>query len=148
MALPCSTADAALGSGLASLGSPPRHGESAWASFPSPSPEAALRPGSESQKTEDYLLALVWDYDPAGSQVTPAGLELPLPLEHSDSTGHLSAHLAFPPEHFHLATVSVQVKPLAPRQISPSAKHRVLGKVLLPAGLVERVFFLQPLYLA
>jgi hypothetical protein len=82
-------------------------------------------------------------------------------LERSDSAGPLSAHSACPPEHFRPATVLVQVKPLASvfrqvlsanrrasRQISPSAKHRVLRKVLLRAGLVERASFLQSVYLA
>lgn len=78
-------------------------------------------------------------------------------LEHSDSAGPLSAHLAFPPEHFRSATVSVQVSPLASlfrpvlsanrqasRQISSLAKHQAFRKVLLRAGLVERASFLQP----
>jgi hypothetical protein len=153
---------------LASLGSLARHAESVRASFPASSPEAALRRGSESQKPAvnsaqmvDFLLVLVWDCELAGSHVMPAGLESPMALERSDSAEPLSAHLAFPPEHFRPATVSVQVKPLASvfrqvlstnlqasRQISPSAKQRVLRKVLLRAGLVERAFFLQPMYLA
>ena len=82
-------------------------------------------------------------------------------LERSDSAGPLSAHSACPPERFRLATVSVQVKPLASvfcrvllanrqasRQISPSAKHPVFRKVSLRAGLVERASFLQSVYLA
>jgi hypothetical protein len=168
LALPGSTADAASGSGLASLGSLARHAESARASFPASSPEGALRRVSESQKpavnsaqTVDCLLTLVWDYQPAGRHVIPAGLESPKALKRSDSAGPLSTRLAFPPEHFRPATVSVQVKPLASvfrqvlsanrqasRQISPSAKHRVLRKVLLRAGLVERASFLQSVYLA
>jgi hypothetical protein len=82
-------------------------------------------------------------------------------LERSDSAGPLSAHLAIPPEHFRLATVSVQVSPLASvfrpvlsanrqasRQVSPLAKHQAFRKVLLRACLAERASFLQPVYLA
>jgi hypothetical protein len=152
---------------LASLGSLARHAESARASFPVSSPEGASRRLSESQnpavnsaQTLDCLLALVWDYQPAGSHVIPAGLESLMALERSNS-GPLSARLAFLPERFRLATVSVQVKPSASvfcrvllanrqasRQISPSAKHRVLRKVLLRAGLVEWASFLQSVYWA
>jgi len=120
LALPGSTADEAQGSGLASLGSLARHAESARALFPASSPEGTLRRVSESQKpavnsaqTVDCLLALVWDYQPTGCHVIPAGLEWPKALERSDSAGPLSTRLAFPPEHFRPATVSVQVKPLA-----------------------------------
>ena len=150
------------------MGSLARHAASAQALFPVSSPEAALRRVSESQKpaincaqTVNCLLVLVWDYQPAGSHVIPVGLESPMALEGSDSPGPLSTRLAFPPEHFRPETVSVQVKPLASvfrqgpstnrsasRQISPSAKHPVLRKVLLRASLVERASFLQSVYLA
>jgi len=106
-------------------------------------------------------MALVWYYQPAGSHGILAGLESSEALEGSDSAGPLSAHLAFPPKYFRLATVSLLVKRLASvfrqvlsanrqasRQISPSAKHPVLQKVSLRAGLVERASFLQPVYLA
>ena len=125
---------------MASFCSLARHAESARASFPAFSPEGALRRVSDSQKpavnsaqTVDCLLASVWDHQPAGCHVIPAGLESPKALERSDSAGPLSARLA-----------NLQ----ASRQISPSAKHRVLRKVLLRAGLVERASFLQPVYLA
>jgi len=141
---------------LASLGSLARHAGSAWVSFPASSPESALRRCEESQKhavysaqAVDYLLALASDFRPAGSPVILVGPESPMALERSDSAGPLSAHLALPPEHFRLATVSVQVSPLA-SVLRPvlSANRQAFRKVLLRACLAERASFLQPVYLA
>ena len=81
MALPGSTADAALRSVLASLGSLAHHAGSAWVSFPTSS-ESALRRSEESQmhvvysaQAVDYLLALASDFRPAGSLVILVGPE-------------------------------------------------------------------------
>ena len=86
----------------------------------STSSELALRRCEESQKhavysaqAVDYLLALASDFRPAGSLVILVGPESPMALERSDSAGSLAAHLAILPEHFRLATFSVQVSPAA-----------------------------------
>jgi len=156
LALPGSTADAALRSVLASLGSLARHAGSAWVSFPASSPESALRRCEESQKhavysaqAVDYLLALASDFRPSGSLVILVGPESPMALERSDSAGSLAAHLAILPEHFRLATVSVLVSPVSSvfRPVL-SANRQASRKVSLQAGLVERTCFLQPLHLA
>jgi hypothetical protein len=56
--------------------------------------------------------ALGWRFL-AGCLVILVGSASPTSLERSDSEEPLSAHLASPPRHFRLATVSVQVSPLA-----------------------------------
>jgi hypothetical protein len=66
-----------------------------------------------SAQAVDYLLALASDLRPAGSLVILVGPESPMALERSDLAGPLSAHLAIPPEHFRLATVSVLVSPVS-----------------------------------
>ena len=108
------------GSVLASLDSLARHAGSAWVSFPASSPDSALRRCEESQKhavysaqAVDYLLALASEFRPAGSLVILGSPESPMALERSDSAGSLCGALGDPPEHFRLATVSVQVSPLA-----------------------------------
>ena len=109
----------------------------------------------------DYLLALASDFRPAGSLVILVGPESLMALERSDSAGSLAAHLAILPEHFRLATSSVQVSPAASvfrpvlsanrqasRKVSPLAKHQAFRKVWIQAGSVERASFPQPLHLA
>jgi len=59
------------------------------------------------------------------------------------------AHLTILPEHFCLAIVSVQVGPMSPVfRPALSENRQAFRKVWLPAGLVERASFLQPLHLA
>jgi hypothetical protein len=155
LALPGSMADAALRPVLAPLGSLARHAGSAWASFPTSS-ELALRRSEESQiravysvQAVDHLLALASDFRLAGFLAILVGLESLMALERSDSAGSLAAHLATLPEHFRLATFSVQVRPAASvfRAVL-AASRQASRKVSLQAGLVERIFFLQPLHLA
>jgi hypothetical protein len=142
---------------LAALGLLARHAGAAWVSFPASSPESALRRGEESQKhavysaqaVDYYLSALASDLRPAGSLAILVGPESPMALEHSYSAGFLSAHLAILPEHFRLATVSVQVAPASSVfRLAASENRRASRKVSLQAGLMERIYFLQPLHLA
>ena len=107
-----------------------------------------------------YLLAWALELQPLGAVVILGSPESSRVLEPSDSEEVLLAQFAR--EHFRLATVSVQVSPLASsffrpalsenrqasRKVSPLAKHQALRKVSLQAGLVERTYFLQPLHLA
>ena len=97
----------------------------------------------------DHLLALASDFRPAGSLVILVGPESLMALERSDSAGSLAAHLAILPEHFRLATFSVQVSPAASVfRPALAANRQASRKVSLQAGLVERISFLQPLHLA
>jgi hypothetical protein len=112
----------------------------------------ALRRSEESQihavysvQAVDHLLALAPDFRPAGSLVILVGPESPMALERSDSAGSLAAHLAILPEHFRLATFSVQVSPAASVFRPVAASRQASRKVSLRAGLVERISFLQPL---
>ena len=97
----------------------------------------------------DYLLALASDFRPAGSLVILVGQQSLMALERSGSAGSLAAHLAILPEHFRLATSSVQVSS-ASSVFRPvlSANRQASRKISLQAGLVERTSFLQPLHLA
>jgi hypothetical protein len=97
----------------------------------------------------DYLLALASDFRPAGSLVILVGPQSLMALERSGSAGSLAAHLAILPEHFRLATSSVQVSS-ASSVFRPvlSANRQASRKISLQAGLVERTSFLQPLHLA
>ena len=97
----------------------------------------------------DHPLALASDFRPAGSLVILVGPESLMALERSDSAGSLAAHLAILPEHFRLATFSVQVIPAASVfRPALAASRQASRKVSLQAGLVERISFLRPLHLA
>ena len=155
------------GSVLAALGSLARHARSAWVPFPASSPESALRRGEESQKLAVYSVRSAT----VSVLVSPASLvshltasENPQALRKvSLQAGlvertyflqplHLAkhlAHLTILPEHFCLAIVSVQVGPMSPVfRPALSENRQAFRKVWLPAGLVERASFLQPLHLA
>jgi hypothetical protein len=106
-----------------------------------------------------YLLAWALELQPLGAVVILGSPESSRVLEPLDSEEVFLAQFAR--EHFRLATVSVQVNPLASvfrpalsenrqafRKASALAKHQALRKVSLQAGLVERTYFLQPLHLA
>ena len=102
-----------------------------------------------SAQAVDYLLALASDLRPAGFLVILVGPESPLALKRSDSAGSLAAHLAIRPEHFRLATFSVQVdRAAAVFRPVLAANRQASREVSLQAGLVERTSFLQPLHLA
>ena len=70
-------------------------------------------------------------------------------LERSDSAVSLSAHLAILQEHFRLATFLVRMRPALPAFLpAQSENRRASRKVLLQAGLVERISCQHPLHLA
>jgi hypothetical protein len=106
-----------------------------------------------------YLLAWALELQPLGAVVILGSPESSRVLEPLDSEEVFLAQFAR--EHSRLATVSVQVNPLASvfrpalsenrrafRKASALAKHQAIRKVSLQAGLVERTYFLQPLHLA
>ena len=66
-------------------------------------------------------------------------------FQRSDSAGSLSAHLAFLPEHFRLATFSVRMRSAAAFRRAQSENRQASRKVSLQAGLVERIFWQHPL---
>ena len=94
-----------------------------------------------------YLLAWALELQPLGAVVILGSPESSRVLEPLDSEEVFLAQFAR--EHFRLATVSVQVNPLASVFHPALSENRQASrKVWLPAGLVERASFLQPLHLA
>ena len=123
--------------------------------LPASAPHSALPRCEESQehgvyyfgRKVGYLLAWALELQPLGAVVILGSPESSRVLEPLDSEEVSLAQFAR--EHFRLATVSVQVNPLASVfRPALSENRQAFRKVWLPAGLVERASFLQPLHLA